>query len=128
MAPSSRMRSRNKEALVLAGLQTSRSSSALDADAFPKCDVVLDFSRGGLRLGIIPGGVVVLHAVHSDVIVLRGSFPGTNRGVIAVHQDLFFHGFGREILVALNHDRGAALRNHFSAPGCFGHFVRLPSI
>jgi hypothetical protein len=28
-------------------------------------------------------------------------------------------------LVALYDDSGAAFRDDFSAPGCFGHFVRL---
>jgi hypothetical protein len=100
-------------------------NSAFDADAFPKRYPVLDFGGGGLRLRIKPGGVVVLHTVDRDVIVVRGSLPRTDRGVTAGLQDFFFYGFRREILVTFNHDRGVALRDHFSAPRCFGHFVRL---
>jgi hypothetical protein len=100
-------------------------TSTFDANALPKRDAVLEFGSGRLRLGIIPGGVVVLHAVDRDVVVMGSAFPGANRGVIAGLQDFFFHRFGWEILVALDHDRGVALRDDFSAPGCFGHILRL---
>ncbi len=40
----------------------------LDADAFPEGDAVLDFSGRGLRVRVIPGGVVVANAVHFEMV------------------------------------------------------------
>jgi len=45
--------------------------------------------------------------------------------VIAGLEEFLIDTFGREILVAFYNDSGAAFRDDFSAPGCFGHFVRL---
>src|SRR5438876_9656152 len=104
-----------------------RGGSALDADAVPKCDAVLDFSGCGLRLRVVPSSVVVLHAVDCNMEIVGSALPRTDRSVIAGLEEFLIDTFGREILVALDNDGGAAFRDDFSAPGCFGHFVPLRS-
>src|ERR1700674_1542214 len=115
----SRMRSRSSKLPGCAG------ESALDADAVPKCDAVLDFSRCGLRLRVVPSSVIVLHAVDCDMEIVGSALPRTDRGVIAGLEEFLIDTFGGEILVALDNDSGAAFRDDSSAPGCLGHFVRL---
>src|ERR1700731_1880026 len=102
-----------------------RRESALDADAVPKCDAVLDFRGCGLRLGVVPSSVIVLHALDRDMEIVGSALPRTDRGVIAGLEEFLIDTFEREILVAFYNDSGAAFRDHFSAPGCFGHFVLL---
>src|SRR6266851_3270537 len=114
----SRMRSRSRK---LRGAQ----GSTLDADAVPKCDAVLDFSGCGLRLGVVPSSVVVLHAVDCNMEIVGSALPRTDRSVIAGLEEFLIDTFRREILVAFDDDSGAAFRDDFSAPGCFGHFVPL---
>src|SRR6266481_7447403 len=94
---------------------------ALDAHALPESDAVFDFGGGGLRFGVIPGRVVVANAVHFNMVIVGGTLPGTNRSVLAGFQGFLLDGFERAILVAFDNDGGAAFRDDFSAPGCFGH-------
>src|SRR5712691_8649754 len=102
-----------------------RRGSALDADAVPKCDAVLDFSGCGLWLRVVPSSVIVLHAVDCHMEIVGSALPRADRGVIAGLEEFLIDTFGREILVALDNDSGGAFRDDFSAPGCFGHFVPL---
>src|SRR5579863_8887738 len=105
------------------GLLCKRSAcSTLDAHALPKREAALDFRGCGLWVGIIPGGVLIPHPVHLDVVIIRGAFPGTNRSVIARPEKFFLHCFQRKILIPFHDHAGVALCNHFSAPRRPRHF------
>jgi len=68
--------------------------SGFDADAFPESHPTDDFLRGGLGIGIKPGGIVIAHAIDFNMIVMRGAFPWANRGVGAGFQKFLFYGGG----------------------------------
>ncbi len=69
--------------------------------------------------------VFVFHAVHFDVVIVSGPLPGADCRVLARFQEFFFDRVQREILIALDNDRGVALRDDFTSPGCLNHFVTL---
>src|SRR5437660_10816408 len=94
--------------------------SDLDADALPERDTVLDLGGCGLRIGVIPGGIVIANAVHFDAVVVGCALPRANRTVVARIQGFFFDGFGRTIWVAFQNDGGVAFRDEFSAARGFG--------
>src|ERR1700682_3851168 len=101
--------------------------SVLDVDAIPKSDAALDLRGCGLRFGVVPSCVLVLHAVDGDMEIVGIALPRTNCSVIAGLQEFLFDTFGREIAVALDHDSGVAFRDDFSGPGSLGHFCAPPS-
>src|SRR6267154_269155 len=100
-------------------------TSDFDAHAFPESNAVLDFSSGGFRFWVIPRGVFVLHAADADMVVMSSSLPRTDGSVLARPEEFRLNGIGREVLVALNNDRGVAFSDDFAAPRCFRHFVGL---
>src|SRR5260370_37498436 len=101
--------------------------SVLDVDAVPKSDAALDLRGRGLRFGVVPSCVLVLHAVDGDMEIVGIALPRTNRSVIAGLQEFLFDTFGREIAVALDNDSGVAFRDDSSGPGSLGHFYAPPA-
>ena len=80
-------------------------------------------------MGIIPRGVFVSHTVDDKVIVVSGSLPGANGGVVARLEELPVYRFGRKILIPFDNHAGVALRNQLSSPTCFRHSLFLqPSL
>ena len=75
---------------------------ALDLNALPEGYVVFDVCGGGLRLRVVPGRVFVSLAVHQYVIVVRGSFPRADGGVIAGLEEFTVNAFGGEIVVSFD--------------------------
>jgi len=49
------------------------------------------------------------HAVHFDVVIVSGPLAGADCRVLARFQEFFFDRVQREILIALDNDRGVAL-------------------
>src|ERR1700687_2446945 len=96
--------------------------SGFDPHALPKSDPIFDLLGACFGLRVIPRGVVIPHAVHFDVVIMRGALPRALRRVAARLQKLFSHGIRREILVPFHNDGRAALRDYFPAPACLGHF------
>src|SRR5260370_34867887 len=101
--------------------------SVLDVDAVPKSDAALDLRGRGLRFGVVPSCVLVLHAVNGDMEIVGIALPRTNRSVIAGLQEFLFDTFGREIAVAFDNDSGVAFRDDSSGPGSLGHFYAPPA-
>src|SRR5277367_1179660 len=101
-----------------------RTRSGFDANALPERHVILDLCRLGLRLRVIPRGIVILHASDLHVIVVCRAFPGTFTGMRAGFQELLVYRVQRKILVPFHDDGGAAFGDSFAAPDCFGHAVR----
>src|SRR6185437_16983283 len=99
--------------------------SALDRDAVPEGDVVLDLRRRRLRRGIIPCRVRVLPTVDDHCVVMRRPLPGTHRGGRARLEEAPVDGAGREIDIALDQLEAVALRQHLALPYRLGH-VGLP--
>src|SRR5882762_9771362 len=101
--------------------------SVLDVDAVPKSDASLDLRGRGLRFGVVPSCVLVLHAVDGDMEIAGIALPRADSCVIAGLQEFLFDTFGREIPVALNNDSGVAFRDDFSGPRSLGHFCAPPA-
>src|SRR5258708_1948759 len=101
--------------------------SVLDVDAIPKSDASLDLRGRGLRFGVVPSCVLVLHAVDGDMEIAGIALPRADSCVIAGLQEFLFDTFGREIPVALDNDSGVAIRDDFSGPRSLGHFCAPPA-
>ena len=98
-------------------------SSSFDSHAFPERNAVLDFRGRGFWVGVIPGGVLIPHAVHFDMVIARRALPRTNGSVVARPEKFFFHRFQRKVLIPFHDHAGIAFGNHFSSPRRFRHFV-----
>src|SRR5215469_435010 len=70
--------------------------------AAPEGNVVFDVFGGWFRIGVIPGGVLVFLSIHDHVVVMGGSFPGTNRRMTAWRQELALERFWREVHIAFH--------------------------
>src|SRR5216684_8507831 len=99
--------------------------SALDGDAVPEGDVVLDLRRRRLRRRIIPRRVGVLCPVHNHRVVMRRALPRADRGGGARLEEAPVERAGREIDIALDQLKALALRQHLALPCRLGH-PRLP--
>jgi hypothetical protein len=97
--------------------------SSFDAHALPERNAALDFRGGGFWIGVIPGGVLIPHAVHFDVVIIRDAFPRTDGSVVARAKKFFFDRLDWKVLIPFHGHAGIALGNNFPAPRCFRHFV-----
>ncbi len=97
--------------------------SNFDSHALPKRNAALDFLGGRFWIGIIPGGVLIPHAVHLEMVIIRGTLPRANGSVSARPEKFFLHRFQRKVLIPFHDHAGIAFRDHFSAPRCIRHFV-----
>src|ERR1700722_10658514 len=120
MAPCSKTKSRNSFG---AGQHSFAWLSCLYFDAFPEGYVVLDFGCGGFGVRVIPGGVFVFHSVDFQIVIVCGAFPGAFAGVGAGLEKFLLHRAGGKILVSFHYDATIAIRDDFSTPSCFWHFV-----
>src|SRR5258708_2063302 len=130
MVPSSKTSSPNKKAASRGLLHTNvfpvslrnrGHPSCLDPAPFPKRDSASDFFRRGLGLGVIPGRIVVAHAIHFDMIIICGSLPGTNGSVVARLEKFFLHRPSRKILIPLHDGASIALCNDLAGPDRLWH-------
>src|SRR5450432_1869637 len=80
----------------------SKQQSGFDANTLPESNAVLDLGSGGLWFRVEPGGVVVLHSAHLNVIVVRGALPRAFAGVRAGFEKFLLYRFEREILIAFD--------------------------
>src|SRR4051794_7045857 len=96
-------------------------ASAFDPHAFPEGDVPLDVRGLRLRVRVIPGGVLVHLPAGLDIVVAGRPLPAADRVRGAVAQVLAEYRLGREVVVALDHDRAVTLRQDRAVPGCPRH-------
>src|SRR5260370_38627786 len=120
MVPSSGTSSQNKKAasrgllhatVIRVSPRNRGRPSCLDLYTFPKRNSASDFFRRGLGLGVIPGGIVVAHSIHFDMVIISGSLPGANGSVVARLEKFFLHRPGRKILMSLHDGASIALCN-----------------
>src|SRR5438105_3048928 len=99
-----------------------------DLDALPEGDAVLDPCRGGLRIGVVPGGVLVAFAVDVERVVVRGALPRTHCGRVAAFQHRCVDVGARKIMVALDHHRVVTMGDDLVVPDSLdGHETLLRS-
>src|SRR5665213_1008284 len=96
-------------------------------DALPERDAVLDLRGGGHRLGVIPGGVLVLLAADFEAVIARGALPVALAGGLARLQQIGAHRGGGEIMVALDDDRVGRFRDRLAVPYRLDHRCLLQS-
>src|SRR5579872_2001355 len=101
------------------------STGSADLDATPEGDAVLDLGRRRLRLGIIPGGVLVLGAVDDDAVIMRRALPWAFAGRGARPQHRRIDRACREVVIAFDDHRVVARRDHPIMPTRLDHSTLL---
>jgi N-dimethylarginine dimethylaminohydrolase len=98
-----------------------------DVHALPERYISFNLLRCLLRFRVVPGGPGVPLPVDLDVVVTRGTFPGTHRVLVARLEVFVVDRIGGEILIAFDFDGLLALSENCAFPGCFCHDARLDS-
>src|ERR687895_977492 len=88
------------------------------AHAAPEGEVVADGRGGGQGLGVLPGGGLVPSLANHRGVVARSALPRAGRAPAARLEVAPVDILGREVVVALDHDRAVALREHRTVPDC----------
>src|SRR5580658_2887977 len=78
-------------------------ASALDTDAMPEGNMVLDVRCRRLRRRIVPCRIGIYGLVHDHGVVMRRALPGTHRRRGAGREEALIERFGREVDIALDH-------------------------
>src|SRR5664280_2030722 len=78
-------------------------SDPLDDDALPEGDPVGDLLGGVLRLGVVPGGIIIALAVHHHAPVARRALPRAHRRGGTRLEVLLVDGGRRKVVVPLHH-------------------------
>src|SRR5205085_368554 len=69
-----------------------------------------------LRLGIVPGGVLVALPVDKDIVVAGHALPRARRVMAALAEELLAQRLRREVMVALDHNGLVAFGQHGVIP------------
>src|SRR5207249_8445541 len=99
----------------------------LHGDPAPERHVVPDRRRRVLRLGVIPGGILVGVPVHHQVVVASLSLPRAGRVGRALADVRALQGVRWKVVIALDHDGLVALGQYRVAPDrlhrCFSSYA-----
>ena len=81
-----------------------------------RCHPVFDLRGGSLRLGVIPGRAGVDLAVDHDIEVTGEAFPGTDRALAAVTEEMPVDAIRRKVVIPLHNDRVVGLGEGCAVP------------
>ena len=96
---------------------------ALDGDALPERDVVLDVGGSVFGLRIIPSGIVVALAIDHDVVVASGALPGAGALMAARLEELLVDGARWKVDISLDDLELIGLCNHLPLPNRLCHLA-----
>src|SRR5437764_10496007 len=91
-------------------------SHSFDLHAAPEGDVLFYLPCRVLRLRVVPSSIFVRLAADDHVVITRRPLPGADRVRLALAQVLAPHRLRREVVIALDHNRVVALRQHCAVP------------